>query len=322
VTQLKTGQVVALAGGVGGAKLALGLYRYLQNQAQAAQLTIIGNTGDDLEMFGLRICPDLDTLLYTLAGLANPETGWGMQGDTFNTLTMLKEYGEAGWFWLGDRDFATHILRSQWLQDGQSLTQVTATLASRLGLECQLLPMANEDVRTLVQTEEAGELSFQDYFVRRHAQDTVQGLNFAGATQASLSPEVRQTLTQAKLIIICPSNPYLSIWPILSIAGLRELLEAAREQGTTIVAVSPIVGGSALKGPAAQIMQSLGAEVSAFGVAQLYQKLATAFVLDSVDATQTMSIQQLGLQTLVADTIMKTEEDKIRLAATILAHFG
>ena len=315
-------QVVALAGGVGGSKLALGLYRHLQNQSQAGQLTIIGNTGDDLEMFGLRICPDLDTLLYTLAGLANPETGWGMQGDTFTTLTMLKQYGEAGWFWLGDRDFATHILRTQWLQAGQSLTQVMATLASRLGLECQLLPMTNEDVRTLVQTEEAGELSFQDYFVRRHAQDTVRGLSFKGADQASLSLEVHQGLAQAKLIVICPSNPYLSVWPILGIPGMRELLETVREQGTKIIAVSPIVGGSALKGPAAQIMQSFGVEVSALGVARLYQNLASAFVLDSIDAAQAESIQKLGLQTLVADTIMKTEEDKIRLAATILAHFG
>lgn len=316
-------KIVALAGGVGGAKLGLGFYRLLQQQKRAADLTVIGNTGDDLEMFGLRICPDLDTLLYTLAGLANPETGWGIQGDTFATLDMLKRYGEDCWFWLGDRDFATHILRTNWLKAGQSLSEVTFKLAGSLGIECQLLPMADADIRTLVQTDEAGELPFQDYFVRRHAQDTVRGLRFAGAEQARLSGAVTSAFEQAGLIVICPSNPYLSVWPILAVPGMRQLLQDARKRGVKIVAVSPIVGGLAIKGPAAAIMRSMGkAEAaSALGVAQLYKDLADVFVVDRVDAVQTEAIQGLGLETLVTDTIMQSETDKVQLATAILDKF-
>lgn len=333
---------------MGGAKLALGLYRLMQSQNRASLLSIIGNTGDDLEMFGLRICPDLDTILYTLSGLANPVVGWGIEGDTFHTLEMLKRYGEDAWFWLGDRDFATHILTTQWLRAGDSLTEVIAKQAAQLGLECQLLPMADSDVRTIIDTDEVGEMPFQEYFVHRQAKDTVRGLRLMGAEQAQVSPAVGEALGQAGLIIICPSNPYLSVWPILAVPGMQKLLQTAQARGTKIVVVSPIVGGIALKGPAAAIMRSMGnasllvksawinmsgppmtimrsmgqeTEASALGVARLYQGLADVFVLDTVDADQESVIQVLGLQTLVTDTVMHSEADKIRLAAAILERF-
>ncbi len=327
-------KVVALAGGVGGAKLALGLYQlFLETRPEKTSisnrpnspgvietLTVIGNTGDDLELFGLRICPDLDTLLYTLANLANPETGWGIQGDTFNTLEMLKRLGADTWFRLGDQDFATHLLRTQQLKAGYSLTEVTLTLARSLGLSCSLLPMCNEDVRTIIQTAEAGELPFQEYFVRRLTRDTVTGLKFSGAEKATLSPEVREAIKEAGLIIFCPSNPYLSIWPILAVSGLKENLQAA---AAPRVIVSPIVGGKALKGPAAAIMQTLGGEevASALGVARLYQGLAGGFVLDTRDKEQEEEIKRLGFKTLVTDTVMLTPHDKTRLAAEIINFF-
>jgi LPPG:FO 2-phospho-L-lactate transferase len=317
--------VLALAGGVGGAKLALGLYTLTQsasssNQTLIKNLNIIGNTGDDLELFGVHICPDLDTLLYTLAGLANPKTGWGIEGDTFNTFEMLKRYGQDTWFWLGDRDFATHLLRTQQLRDGIRLTEVIDNLAKGLGVTCRLLPMCDEDVRTLVQTQEAGELAFQEYFVRRQAKDTVTGLRFSGVEQAQITPEVETAIAEADLIILCPSNPYLSIWPILNVPHLKERLKA---RGVPIVVVSPIVGGIALKGPAAQIMQTFGGEkaASAPGVARIYAKWATAFVLDQQDEAQAAEIRALGFKTLVTDTIMKTTADKTRLAAEILQYF-
>jgi LPPG:FO 2-phospho-L-lactate transferase len=318
-------KIVALAGGVGGAKLALGLYRALQQglvtgKTNIESLTIIGNTGDDLELFGVRICPDLDTVLYTLAGLANPATGWGIEGDTFATFDMLKRYGEDTWFWLGDRDFATHLIRTQMLRDGKRLTEATARLAQGLGLNCQLLPMCDADVRTLVQTKEAGELAFQEYFVRRHATDTVTGLRFAGAEAARLNAEVSGAIAAADLIVVCPSNPYLSIWPILAVPGMKEALSAT---GVPIIVVSPIVGGKALKGPAAAIMHTLGGEqaASALGVARIYAGWADGFVLDSSDAAQKSKIEALGFKTLLTNTIMNNVEDKTRLASEIVAYF-
>ncbi len=310
-------KIVALAGGVGGAKLALGFNRL----GPETDLTIIGNTGDDLDLFGLRICPDLDTLLYTLAGLANPETGWGLQGDTFNTLGMLKQYGEDTWFWLGDRDFGTHLFRTQLLRAGKSLTEITRQLTQAQGLNCQLLPMCDEDVRTVVQTEEAGELPFQEYFVRRQARDRVKGLIFVGAEKARVTPQVTWALGEANLIVLCPSNPYLSISPILAVPGLKTGL---REAGAPIVVVSPIVGGKALKGPAAEIMRTMGGEEvpSALGVARFYQGWTQGFVLDHLDNDQKEEIKNLGFKTLVTNTIMLTIEDKARLAAEIVEFFA
>jgi LPPG:FO 2-phospho-L-lactate transferase len=258
--------------------------------------------------------------MYTLSGLVNPAHGWGLANDSFTALEMLKRYGEDGWFLLGDGDFATHLLRTKMLKEGYSLTAVTARLAKGLGLECSLLPMANEDVRTKVRTVEAGELPFQEYFVRRRASDTVIGLGFEGVEKASVSPEVRVAIEEASLIIICPSNPYLSVQPILAVPGMSELLKTSP---APIVAVSPIVGGAALKGPAAAIMQSMGGEkeASALGVAKYYAGFAQGFVLDEVDTEQANAIEKMGFKTLVTQTVMKTEADKQRLAAQILEEF-
>ncbi len=320
LTTTKYNKIVALAGGVGGAKMALGLYLHLKEQGQADKLSIIGNTGDDLELFGVRICPDLDTVMYTLAGIVNPLQGWGVEGDTQTTLNMLKKYGEDAWFLLGDHDFATHLIRTQMLREGQTLTETTARLVRGLGLECALLPMCNEDVRTYVNTQEAGELPFQEYFVRRRAQDTVTGLRFAGIQRASLTPEVKQAIAEADLIIFGPSNPYLSLQPILQVPGMRECLKAAK---APVVAVSPIVGGKALKGPAAAIMHSFGGEVeaSALGAAKIYAGIINGFVLDELDAEQAGAVEALGLKTLVTQTVMKNEQDKKQLAAQIIQEF-
>lgn len=313
-------KIVALAGGVGGAKMALGLYRHLQSQKRAGELTVVVNTADDMEYAGLHISPDLDTVMYTLAGLANPTTGWGIEGDTANALEMLGNYGQDNWFWLGDRDLATHIIRTQRLHEGQNLTEVTDYLRRALGIECQLLPMCNEPVRTLVQTEEAGELAFQEYFVRRQAADTVTSLTFTGVEEATIPGEVCQAFTNPSLIVLCPSNPYLSIWPILAVPGMRELL---RSCSAPIVVVSPIVGGAAIKGPAARLMQTLGGEpeASAQGVAKIYAGFAQRFVLDQTDANQQAAIEEWAYKVLLTDTIMKTDEDKVRLAREILENF-
>ena len=314
-------RIVALAGGVGGAKLALGLYRYLGTQKRAADLTIIGNTGDDMEYLGLNISPDLDTVLYTLAGLVNPGPGWGLANDTGHALEMLGQYAQDTWFWLGDRDLATHIIRTHRLRQGERLTVITDDLRRQLGVGCQLLPMCDEPVRTLVQTAEAGQLAFQEYFVKRRAADTVTDLTFEGASAATVTPEVTQAVSQASLIVVCPSNPYLSIRPILAVPGM---LETLRRGATNVVIVSPIVGGAALKGPAASLMQSLGGEetASATGVARIYAGFAQRFVLDTLDADQQAAIEALNYKVLVTNTVMQTEEDKIRLAQEILTQFG
>ncbi len=321
-------KIVALAGGVGGAKLALGFYHYLQNQypGQPAnlfeRLAIVGNTGDDMDDYlGLYICPDLDTLMYSLSGLANPATGWGIEGDSNQALQMLARYGHDNWFWLGDRDLATHLRRTQRLSQGARLTEITAELAAGVGITCQLLPMCDQPVRTLVHTVEAGILPFQEYFVRRRATDTVTGLTFQGVEQATISPEVRQAVSEADLILICPSNPYLSIEPILAVPGMRQLLGTTnRPSKRPIVVVSPIVGGQALKGPAAALMRTLGGEVqaSALGVARYYAGFASHFVLDRQDAEQEAAIEALGFKVLLTDTIMKSLEDKMGLAKAIL----
>jgi LPPG:FO 2-phospho-L-lactate transferase len=307
-------RIVALTGGVGGSKLALGFYLWLKAQGRASDLTVIGNTGDDLELFGVRICPDLDTLMYTLAGVSNRAQGWGLEGDTYHTLEMLKQYGEDGWFLLGDRDFATHLLRTRWLREGLSLTEITALLSKKLGIEATVLPMCNEDIRTFVETPD-GKLPFQEYFVRRRASVSVTGLSYRGADKATLSPQIIEAIKEAQLVVICPSNPYLSVQPVLEITGMRELLV---KSVTPLVAVSPIVGGKAIKGPAADIMQSLTGEASALEVARFYRGLVNGFVLDEQDAELKSEIEALGFRTLIAQTVMRTDTDKQQLAARIL----
>lgn len=302
--------IVALAGGVGGAKLAQGLYRALPPD----ELSVVVNTADDFDLYDLHISPDADTVLYTLAGLANDETGWGLAGDTFATLETLRRYGEDTWFRLGDRDFATHLLRTQRLRAGQTPTRVLGELAAALGVYAALLPMCDAPVATMVSTP-AGELAFQDYFVRRQHQDAVLGVRFAGIERAAASAAVRVALARAEAIVFCPSNPVVSIGPILAVPGLRELV---RDAPAPKVAVSPIVGGRALRGPADRMLGGLGSEVSAYGVAALYRDLLHGLVLDAVDREQAPRIEALGIRTLVTRTVMGGPEDRQRLAAEVL----
>ncbi len=302
--------IVALAGGVGGAKLAHGLYHHLPPDA----LTVVVNTGDDFDLYDLRISPDADTVLYTLADLANPETGWGVAGDTFETLAMLRRYGEDTWFLLGDRDFATHLWRTQRLRAGWSPSRVLRGLAEALGIRATLLPMCDEPTPTIVQTP-SGKLTFQDYFVRRRHADDVLGVHFEGIESARVSDDVRAALAAAEAIVFCPSNPAVSIGPILAVPGMRELMRTA---SAPKVAVSPIIGGRALKGPADRMLAGLGHEVSAFGVAALYRDLLTGFVLDSEDADQAERVAALGMRVLVTNTVMQTLEDRHRLAEEVL----
>lgn len=303
--------IVALAGGVGGAKLAQGLYQVLPED----QLTVIINTGDDFELYGLRIAPDADTVLYTLAGLANPATGWGIAGDTTATLDMLRRYGDEGWFLLGDRDFATHILRTARLRAGATPTAVLDGLARALGVRATLLPMTDDPVATLVETP-AGTLAFQEYFVHRHHQDEVRGVTFEGITASVMSEPVRQALTTAEALIFCPSNPVVSIGPILAVPGLRDLVRASTAPK---VAISPIIGGQALRGPADRMLAGLGVEVSAVGVATLYRDLLQGMVIDHVDAALAPRIEALGMRVLVTETVMHEPADRARLAAEVLA---
>jgi LPPG:FO 2-phospho-L-lactate transferase len=303
--------VLALAGGVGGAKLAHGLYRALPPN----ELAVVVNTGDDFDLYGLRICPDADTVLYTLAGIANAETGWGVAGETWSALGMLERYGEETWFRIGDRDLATHVLRTARLRGGQTLTTALADLAERLGVRASLLPMCDEPVPTRVQTPD-GELAFQDYFVRRRQTDSVRGVRFQGIENARVTEQARAAAAAAEVIVLCPSNPIVSIGPILAVPGMRELLRGAN---VPVVAVSPIVGGRALKGPADRMLTGLGVESSAYGVAGLYRGLASAFVLDREDANQAPRVEELGMRVLVTDTVMRTVEDRERLAREVLA---
>ena len=304
-------KVVALAGGVGGAKLADGLYRVLPPDT----LTIIGNTADDLELFGLHISPDLDTVMYTLAGLANPATGWGVVDDTFTTLGMLERYGEDTWFRLGDADFATHLKRTMALRAGQRLTDVTASLTAPLGIRARLLPMCNERVGTEVETPE-GWRDFQDYFVRRRHEDRVTQIRFAGIERAEVTPEVVDALATADVVIFCPSNPLVSIGPILAVPGL---MDALRASPAVKIAVSPIVGGKALKGPADQMLAARGMEVSAYGVATGYVGLLDAMTIDALDAADAPRIEGLGMAVQIAQTVMQNDADRQHLARAVLA---
>ena len=304
--------IVALAGGVGGAKLAHGLTLTPALSLEGrGSLTVIVNTGDDFDWNGLRICPDLDTVTYVLAGLANPDTGWGVAGDTFECLAALQRLGLEAWFRVGDRDLATHLRRTELLRAGQSLTAATASLTRALHIRPAILPMTDDRFRTRVETD-AGVLDFQDYFVRQQWQPVIRRVIFDGADTARPTPQVSAAVARADAIIFCPSNPFVSIEPILSLLPSPVQGEGLR------VAVSPIVGGQALKGPAAKMFRELGLEPSAFAVAQRYQHIITHFVLDQRDRAQDSAIQALGLTTLVTDTWMKTLDDRARLAGAIL----
>ncbi len=303
--------VVALAGGVGGAKLAAGLQATLPPGA----LTVIVNTGDDFEHWGLTICPDIDTVLYGLAGVNNPQTGWGRAGETWGVLTETERLGGEAWFRLGDKDLALHLLRNRWLNEGATLTETADRLRRALAVPSRILPMCNQPVRTLVHTDE-GDLPFQDYFVRRRCEPTFRGLTFVGAGKATLSPEVAESLRAAAQIIICPSNPYLSVDPILAVPGLKETIQAS---AAPVVAVSPIVGGRALKGPAAKMMREMGyLEHLPLTIVEHYAGLLDGFILDQQDRAEQ---SRLPLPSLATDTIMTGLPSKQRLAAEVL-QFG
>jgi LPPG:FO 2-phospho-L-lactate transferase len=305
-------KVAALVGGVGGAKLAYGLAKVLSPE----QLSIIGNVGDDFRLYGLHISPDLDTVMYTLAEVANPATGWGLAGDTWQMLDMLRAYGESPWFSLGDRDLATHLLRTQWLAQGKTLTEVMGCLLSGLGVEHRLLPVTDDPLATMVDTLEHGTLAFQDYFVRYQWQPTVTQVWYQGADRAQMTDQVAAALDAADAIIICPSNPVLSIEPLLVVPGLREKIAARRG---VCIAVSPFIGGQAVKGPAAKLMGELNLDISVQGLLGYYAGLLDGLVIDATDREQVLADEP---SIMITDTMMNTPDDKVRLARECLAWVG
>jgi LPPG:FO 2-phospho-L-lactate transferase len=297
---------VTLVGGVGGAKLAHGLAQTLALE----RLTVIVNTGDDFWHYGLRVCPDMDTVMYTLSGIVDPVNGWGVSGDTTHMLDALRRYGEQPWFRLGDQDIATHLLRTEALRRGERLTAITRRLSRALGVVPAMLPMTDAEVATRIDTLEHGELDFQEYFVRYRWQPRVKGIRYVGAESAALTDEVMDALRQADAILIAPSNPWLSVAPILAVPGMRDHLTQRR---VPCVAITPIVGGQAIKGPAAKLMAELGYPVTPRAVADFYDGVIDGFVCDQVDGDMAF-----GVKALVTDTIMRTDADRARLAGEVL----
>jgi LPPG:FO 2-phospho-L-lactate transferase len=314
--------VTVLAGGYGGAKLSHGLQLAAAARAAAGAppiaLSVIVNTGDDLVLHGLYVSPDLDTVMYTLAGLANDETGWGLMDETWSTSAMLERYGAETWFRLGDRDVATHLRRTQALREGKRLTEVTDELARALGVSADILPMTDDEVRTQIRTPD-GWLEFQDYFVRRGQRDSVLEIRRAGIEAARPTPEVLAAIAGAELIIFAPSNPFVSIGTILA---MPQMTEALRTAPAPVVAVSPVVGGKALRGPADKMLESLGGTASASGVVahyhETYPHLVDSFVIDEADSDEVWTLSEAGIHVTVLDTIMGTHADRQRLAEEIL----
>ena len=303
-------KLVALAGGVGGAKLAHGLARL----EGLEELTVVVNTGDDFVHLGLKICPDLDTVTYTLAGLANPETGWGRADETWSFLAAMQELNGPTWFRLGDRDLATHVFRTHRLMAGHTLSAITEEICESYGIQTRLLPMTDDEVNTFVQTA-GGDLSFQEYFVARACQPVVEGFYFEGVETAQPAPGVLESIYNADAVILCPSNPWVSLDPILAIAGIRGAL-----MSKTVIGVSPIIQGRALKGPAGKMFQELGIEPSATAVAEHYQDVLTSFVLDIKDKDLAGEISNFGIEVKITDTMMTSDEKRIALAEEILDH--
>jgi LPPG:FO 2-phospho-L-lactate transferase len=322
-------KVVALAGGVGGAKFAHGLAQCVPPN----NLTVIVNTGDDFEHFGLRICPDLDTVCYTLAGLANPSTGWGRTDESWNTFERIKTLGGPSWFQLGDRDLSTHLERTRRLRAGQPLSQITHDFCHAWNVDFTVLPVTDDFTPTWVYTD-IGELPFQEYFVHHQCQPHVHGFRFEGVDNAHPAPGVLEALRSAGLVVICPSNPWVSIDPVLAIPGVREALapsslspdrRADSGKGLNrqiVLAISPIIGGKTVKGPAAKMYAELGIQPSALAVARHYQTLLNGFVLDHVDADQAGAVQAMDIRTLITDTLMPTPEERRRLAQEVLDFSG
>jgi LPPG:FO 2-phospho-L-lactate transferase len=314
-------KIVALAGGVGGAKLAHGLAQVLP----AEDLTVIVNTGDDFEHYGLYICPDLDTVCYTLAGLANPETGWGRVNETWNVIDNASNLGGPEWFRLGDQDLGTHLERTRRLKAGQTLTQITQDFCKAWGVEPLVLPMSDQPVRTIVETEE-GDLAFQEYFVRRRCEPRVKGFRFEGVERAEPAPRACEAIRSADAIIICPSNPWVSIDPILAVLSLTPSPVSRRERdwsgGKPVIAISPIISGQTVKGPAAKMFRELGIEPSALAVASHYCDFITGFILDTLDKQLQGEIMSLNMRTLVTNTLMKSLDNRKQLAINVLAFIG
>lgn len=302
--------IVALAGGVGAARFLTGLTKLVRHD----NLTVIVNTGDDIELFGLHISPDIDIVTYTLAGMVDEEKGWGIRGDTFQCLGMLKKQGFETWFGLGDQDLATHIYRTTRLKQGATLTQISSEVGNSLGLKLRIIPMSNDKFETRIQTPN-GIMHFEEYLVKRQAKDEVLGIEFAGVATAKPSPGVLETILEAEQVVVCPSNPIVSIGSILAVEGVMDALKRTRAK---VVGVSPIVSGLPIKGPADKIMRGLGLEVSAFGVAKFYSDFLDTFVLDQADVSQKARIETLGLQVKVTNTHMTSLERKIALAKTVL----
>lgn len=304
------GKVVVLAGGVGAARFLDGL----AGVVPAADITVIGNTGDDLEVHGLCVSPDLDTVTYTLAGVVDPAQGWGLAGDTFECLGRLGSFGGETWFRLGDRDLATHIYRTSLLRSGLPLSDVTLRIARSLGVRSRILPMSNDRVRTWVETDQ-GRFDFQTYFVQRQSRDQVTGVEFVGTETAQPAPDVVEEIRAAKAVIIAPSNPIISIGPILAVPGIREAL---RKTNAAVAAISPIVAGRALKGPTTRMMEGLGMEASALSVAELYRDFADFFVLDQQDSALSGRVEALGMKPVTTNTVMASAVLKKELARTTL----
>jgi LPPG:FO 2-phospho-L-lactate transferase len=303
--------ITVLSGGVGAARL----LRALSDVVDPRELTAVVNVGDDLVLNGLTICPDLDTITYTLAGLNNDELGWGLRGETWRVMEELAELGGAAWFRLGDRDLATHLYRSQRLADGATKTEVTRELAQRHGVTVTLLPVTNDIIATEFLTDE-GRLSFQEYFVQRHHDVVVRGVDVVGVDSARATKEVEHALAQCDRVVIAPSNPLVSIDPILQVAGVRETL---RERRDDVVAISPIIQGAALKGPADRLLRELGYESSALGVVEYYGDLVGTWIIDEADADLAESIRERGVRVEVTTTIMAEPDNARRLAKVVLS---
>jgi len=299
-------KIVALAGGVGAARFLRGVTgEFIQKD-----LTVVVNTGDDFEWMGLHVSPDLDTIIYTLAGIENPETGWGIRGDSFNGLARLKELSCETWFHVGDRDMATHVYRSRGLRNGKSLSEVTRELTEKNGIDATVLPMSDSPIPTLVHTDE-GTLSFQEYFVHRQCRPRVRGFTFEGIEASRPAPGVLDALDRAECILLCPSNPFVSLGPILALPGIREKLHDRRR---VVVAVTPIIGEQAVKGPAASMLRDLGWNASALSIAKMYRDILAVFVLDRVDSVLEQGIRSMDVGVVLANTRMTTAEDSLSLA--------
>lgn len=304
-------KITCLAGGVGAARFLQGLARVFPEE----DITIVINTGDDIEFYGLHISPDIDIVTYTFAGVVDEEKGWGIRNDTFNCLSMMQHYDYETWFNIGDRDFATHLYRTEQLRKGSSLSEVTAVLAQAHSVKETILPMTNDKFETRIVTPK-GEVHFQEYMVKQGMQGNVIGVRFEGVEHAEPCQEVLSAISEASGIIICPSNPIVSIGTILSVKGIRRALIETRAK---VVAISPIIAGTVVKGPAEKLMRAMGMEVSAFSVANLYRNFLDTFILDVADKEQKERVETLGIKAVVTNTLMKTIEDKKRLAEIALS---